>query len=239
MSKNILNPDEKPIKEKSPDDLLATVLTEPPPRYSRQAQGQMELFADEQLSTGKLLEKNLITDSNEPILYYQHPNGEIWVGDSLRWLQGLASETVDMVLADPPYNINKAEWDTFESQQAYVNWSLKWVEEAARVLKPTGTLYICGFSEILADIKLPALRFFEGCRWLVWHYKNKANLHSDWGRSHELDFGHFPKSIFCQITAATYSTNKKITTAYRPVLCRPGWFLVLYLTIMTKWPKSR
>jgi site-specific DNA-methyltransferase (adenine-specific) len=61
------------------------------------------------------------------------------------------------------------------------------------VLKPDGTLYVCGFSEILADIKLPALRFFRGCRWLVWHYKNKANLGSDWGRSHE-SILHFRKS---------------------------------------------
>lgn len=48
-----------------------------------------------------------------------------------------------------------------------------------------GTLYVCGFSEILADLRLPASRFFGGCRWLVWHYKNKANLGDDWGRSHE------------------------------------------------------
>ncbi len=29
------------------------------------------------------------------------------------------------------------------------------------------------------------MKFFRGCRWLVWHYKNKANLGRDWGRSHE------------------------------------------------------
>jgi len=52
-------------------------------------------------------------------------------------------------------------------------------------LKPTGTLYICGFSEILADLKYPAMRFFADCKWLVWYYRNKANLGNDWGRSHE------------------------------------------------------
>jgi len=36
------------------------------------------------------------------------------------------------------YNIKKAEWDTFESQQEYVNWSLEWIEQAARVLNVTG-----------------------------------------------------------------------------------------------------
>ena len=128
-----------------------------------------------------------------PQLFYLHPQGEIWVGDALTWLRSLGDESVNLVFADPPYNIKKAEWDTFESQQHYVDWSLEWIEQVARILKPTGTLYICGFSEILADLKLPASRFFAGCRWLIWHYKNKANLGSDWGRSHE-SMLHFRKS---------------------------------------------
>ncbi len=132
-------------------------------------------------------------DPKVPVFFYDHPNGEIWVGDAITWLRSLQSESIDLIFADPPYNIKKAEWDTFESQQEYVNWSLEWIEQAARVLKPTGTLYICGFSEILADLKLPASHFFRGCRWLVWHYKNKANLGADWGRSHE-SILHFRKS---------------------------------------------
>jgi len=128
-----------------------------------------------------------------PVRFYSHPSGEIWVGDATAWLRSLGSESVDLVFADPPYNIKKAEWDSFESQQDYVNWSLEWIEQAARVLKPAGTLYICGFSEVLADLKLPASRFFRGCRWLVWHYRNKANLGNDWGRSHE-SILHFRKS---------------------------------------------
>ncbi len=130
---------------------------------------------------------------NVPTLFYTHPNGEIWVGDAIAWLHSLEAESVDLIFADPPYNIKKAEWDTFESQGQYVEWSLQWITEAARVLKPTGTLYVCGFSEILADLKLPASQYFRGCRWLVWHYKNKANLGSDWGRSHE-SILHFRKS---------------------------------------------
>jgi site-specific DNA-methyltransferase (adenine-specific) len=132
-------------------------------------------------------------NADAPTLFYSHPNGEIWVGDAVVWLRSIATESVDLVFSDPPYNIQKAEWDTFESQEQYVEWSLEWIREAARILRPTGTLYVCGFSEILADLKLPASRYFEGCRWLVWHYKNKANLGSDWGRSHE-SILHFRKS---------------------------------------------
>jgi len=121
------------------------------------------------------------------------PQGMIYQGDSIAWLKTLEPESVDLIFADPPYNIKKAEWDTFESQEAYIEWSLSWIEPASRALKPTGSLYVCGFSEILADIKHPASRFFGGCRWLIWYYRNKANLGSDWGRSHE-SILHFRKA---------------------------------------------
>lgn len=176
----------------SDSDLLRQALREPDWKYS--GSSQPALFSGTELRKGKVFEIAKRDGSfPEPQLLYRHANGAIYVGDSLRWLSSLESESVDLVIADPPYNIHKAEWDSFESQQAYVQWSLKWIEQAARVLKPKGTLYVCGFSEILADIKLPALRFFEGCRWLVWHYKNKANLRADWGRSHE-SILHFRKS---------------------------------------------
>ena len=118
-------------------------------------------------------------------LHLDHPHGQLWQGNSLEWLTSIETESVDLIFADPPYNINKADWDNFESQEEYIKWSMIWIGEAARVLKRTGTMYICGFSEILADLKHPASRYFEGTRWLVWHYKNKANLKNDWGRSHE------------------------------------------------------
>lgn len=128
-----------------------------------------------------------------PQLFYKHVNGEVWMGDSIEWLKALESSSVDLIFADPPYNIKKADWDTFESQEIYIDWSLTWIKEASRILKPEGTLYICGFSEILADLKHPASRYFNSCRWIVWHYKNKANLGNDWGRSHE-SILHFRKS---------------------------------------------
>lgn len=125
------------------------------------------------------------TSKEEVKLFYEHPNGQLWQGDSINWLKSLQEESIDLIFADPPYNIKKADWDNFENQEKYIQWSLLWIEQAAKVLKPTGTIYICGFSEILADLKLPASRYFNSCRWIIWHYKNKANLGNDWGRSHE------------------------------------------------------
>ncbi len=116
---------------------------------------------------------------------YEKNGNYLYEGDSIEWLKSIGSETVDLIFADPPYNIKKAEWDKFESQEKYIDWSMQWIKEAARILKKTGTLYICGFSEILADLKHPSMKYFQGCKWLIWYYKNKANLGKDWGRSHE------------------------------------------------------
>ena len=124
-------------------------------------------------------------------------DGALFTGDSIEWMKTINDESIDMVFADPPYNIKKADWDDFGSQERYIEWSMRWIEQASRILKPTGSLYVCGFSEILADLKHPSMRYFSSCRWLVWFYRNKANLGKDWGRSHESilhlrkkDFGH-------------------------------------------------
>ncbi|MDR0605830.1 MAG: site-specific DNA-methyltransferase [Bacteroidales bacterium] len=137
-------------------------------------------------------------DNGKPALFYRHQNGQLWKGNSIDWLKTFADESVDMIFADPPYNIKKTDWDTFESQEKYIHFSMQWIAQAARILKPTGTLFVCGFSEILADIKHPATKYFNSCRWIIWHYKNKANLGKDWGRSHEsiLHFRKTRKFIF-------------------------------------------
>ena len=111
--------------------------------------------------------------------------GELWHSDVLALLGKLDTGTVDLVVTDPPYAIAKAEWDEFESMDAYVDWCDSWLAEVARVLAPHGSAYVCGFSEILADVKARSAKRFDGCRWLIWYYRNKANLGRDWGRSHE------------------------------------------------------
>lgn len=130
-----------------------------------------------------LYERNIFRSFLQPT--YVRQRGVLYTEDSLQWLKTISDESIDLIFADPPYNIKKANWDCFDSQEKYIQWSLTWISEAARILKPTGSLYVCGFSEILADLKHPAMQYFSNCKWLIWHYRNKANLGSDWGRSHE------------------------------------------------------
>jgi site-specific DNA-methyltransferase (adenine-specific) len=105
--------------------------------------------------------------------------------DAIEGLKKLPPNYADIIVADPPYNIGK-DFGVFKenwSLEEYVNWSLRWIKEALRVLKPTGSMFIFGFSEILAHI---FVNIQSNKRWLVWHYTNK-NIPSlnFWQRSHE------------------------------------------------------
>ena len=151
--------------------------------YRVYSEDQIEsLFEDMQLDIA-YEKKKVSTDRYKPI--FETSFGKLYNADSLKLLQTLEPGSIDLIFADPPYNIKKAEWDSFSSQREYVKWSLEWITEASRILRNTGSLYICGFSEILADIKWSTAHLFKGCKWLVWFYRNKANLGNDWGRSHE------------------------------------------------------
>ncbi len=65
-------------------------------------------------------------------------------GDALEVLRRIPPESVDLVFADPPYNLDKAylTYDDEKDREAYLAWCNAWLEEYIRVLKPTGSLYV-------------------------------------------------------------------------------------------------
>lgn len=113
--------------------------------------------------------------------------GRLIHGDALRVLPTLGDATAQIVLADPPYNIGKDFGNDSDKQpmETYLTWTDAWIRECLRILKPNGTMFVFGFSEVLALI-LARVPWDIHRRWLVWHYTNKnvASLHF-WQRSHE------------------------------------------------------
>jgi len=101
-------------------------------------------------------------------------NIEIITGDSLIELKKIKTGSVDLVVADPPYNLGKDYGNNHDIQgfDEYLIFSRNWLSEAQRVLKPTGTLYVfMGFRFIsyLYDILDRDLKMFFNS-WVVWHY---------------------------------------------------------------------
>ena len=88
------------------------------------------------------------------------PLDMILQGDCLAQLRTLPDNSVDVVFADPPYNLQLKgdlhrpdaskvdavddEWDKFDNFAAYDAFTRAWLGEAQRVLKPTGTLWVIG-----------------------------------------------------------------------------------------------
>ncbi len=113
------------------------------------------------------------------------PLNKIILGDALAELKKLPDESCDVVVIDPPYNIGKDFGNNIDKRELgeYVSWCKEWINESIRAMKPTGTMFIYGFSEILAhlSVEIPINK-----RWLIWHYTNKnvASLNF-WQRSHE------------------------------------------------------
>lgn len=113
--------------------------------------------------------------------------GEIHKGDVLTFLPTLAPDSAQIVIADPPYNIGKDFGNNSDKMPMpeYLAWCDTWIAQCLRILKPNGTMFIFGFSEILALI-LARIPTDVNRRWLIWHYTNKnvASLNF-WQRSHE------------------------------------------------------
>jgi len=110
---------------------------------------------------------------------------KIYNEDCILGMKKIPDESVDIIICDPPYNIGKDFGNDSDKQEmdTYLSWCDKWIAECLRILKPNGTLYIYGFSEILAFIRT---RIYCHVRWLVWHYTNKVTPSLNfWQRTHE------------------------------------------------------
>jgi DNA modification methylase len=88
------------------------------------------------------------------------PINSIIKGDCIKELKKLPENSIDLIFADPPYNLQlngelyrpnqtkvdavNDKWDKFENFKEYDNFSFEWIKECKRVLKPTGTIWIIG-----------------------------------------------------------------------------------------------
>ena len=98
-------------------------------------------------------------------------NEKLWnvvlQGDAVDILRQYPSNSVDLVFADPPYNLDKS-YNVYADEldlEQYLSWCNAWLDEYIRILKPTGSLYI---------LNLP--------HWAMYHasYLNKKMYFQNW-----------------------------------------------------------
>jgi DNA modification methylase len=117
-------------------------------------------------------------------------------GDCVKGMTALPEGSVDLVFADPPFNIGY-DYDVYDdrkSDKAYLDWTETWGRAVWRVLKPTGTFWLAIGDDFAAELKVlfdKAIGFH--CRsWVIWYYTFGVNCTKKFSRSHTHLF-HFVK----------------------------------------------
>lgn len=136
------------------------------------------------------------SESSAPSKSSSLPIDRIHQGDCLDLMRQIAAGTIDLVFADPPFNIGY-QYDQYHDRQEdeeYLAWSRQWMEEVHRVLKPGGTFWLAIGDEYAAELKVDAEHKigFTTRSWVVWYYTFGVNCKRKFSRSHVHLF-HFVK----------------------------------------------
>ena len=144
------------------------------------------------------------------------------VGDCLDVLKKIPSDSVQLIVCDPPYNILLADWDDHAD---YIAWASQWLVEAERVLSPTGSIVIFGglqyqgeagsgdlisiISHMLAKSKMLLANL------IIWNYPNGMSAQRFFANRHE-EIAWFAKSkkYFFDLDAVREPYDEETKAAY-------------------------
>lgn len=111
--------------------------------------------------------------------------------DCINILKKLPNNSVQLIIADPPYNINIESWDNFNN---YLEWAKEWIHEAERVLKKEGNFIIFGGFQFenpergdLIDLiyYIRKNTNFRVVNVITWYYKNGITARRFFSNRHE------------------------------------------------------
>lgn len=109
-------------------------------------------------------------------------------GDTFNVLDLLPDAFVDLLFVDPPYNMDKvfgAERFKSMSDDDYTDWLDAWLSKCARLLKPEGSIYICGDWKSSSAIQRVAERYFTVRNRITWEREKGRGALSNWKNSSE------------------------------------------------------
>lgn len=96
--------------------------------------------------------------------------------DAVEALMSIETASIDLIFADPPYNIGK-DFDGIHDrvdESEYFDWCWKWLNECERVLKPTGTFYLMNSTQNMPRLDLYCRDRFEILSRIVWVYDSSG-----------------------------------------------------------------
>ena len=112
---------------------------------------------------------------------------KVYSGDCIEIMRTLPDKSIDLVFADPPFNIG-IKYDVHDDNmpyEEYYNWSEKWIRESYRLLKNDGAIYIAIGDEFAAEIDIILKRTgFYFRNWIIWYYTFGQSQRKKFNRAH-------------------------------------------------------
>lgn len=102
---------------------------------------------------------------------------QIFFGDALEVLLSIPDNSVDLIFADPPYNIGKnfngkiEKWTTDES---YIDWCYKWLDLCVQKLKPNGSFYVMTATQFMPYFDIHLRKKINILSRIVWAYDSSG-----------------------------------------------------------------
>ena len=115
----------------------------------------------------------------------------IFIQDAVEFLKTLPDSSVQLILVDPPYNLDLDKWDTFED---YLDWAKNWLDQIYRVLSESGNCVIFGgfqYQDLKKGDLLEILHYtrhntdLRFVNLVIWYYKNGMSAHRFFANRHE------------------------------------------------------
>ena len=98
-------------------------------------------------------------------------------GDCMTILPNIKDKSVDLIYADPPYNLGKDYGngsDNWENKSEYLNWCYIWIDECFRVLKDSGTIYLMNSTQNISYIDIYIREKYNVINNIVWYYDSSG-----------------------------------------------------------------
>lgn len=115
----------------------------------------------------------------------------VYISDAVKFLKTVPDSSVQLVLIDPPYNLELDYWDSFPN---YLDWAKQWIDEIYRIMSDNGNCVIFGgfqFQDLKQGDLLEILYYIRHhtnlrlINLIIWHYKNGMSAHRYFANRHE------------------------------------------------------
>lgn len=137
-------------------------------------------------------------------------NSLVILDDCLFALKSIPSKTVDLIFADPPYNIGKDfgnNKDKWSNTNQYIAWCKKWIDESFRILKDNGTFYFMTATQHMPLLDVYVSKKYNVISRIVWSYDSS-------GVQSKKNYG----SLYEPILMCTKSLKAKYTFNYQDIM---------------------